>query len=405
MRWNAARPALILASLLAAQGLSPVQGQEAAAPAPPATPAPAAQLPAAPADIPFDRAWLGAEGALEFRTAPGLDLFYVAPGASLGRTDRIGGWSAARLPEGRSAADAYLAESCNATFPPILKDAIKKAAWRSGDIRWGGRVVDVDAAKRTVVLDLKAVDAVKGTLLCVVRRRLAAKDGAAFKEDAFEPGLRDLAKLLKKDLAAQYQGAKAAPARIEGALSTSPWLEAGPVSGTMADRLLDPSWFVQGQALEFHHSDEIDYLWVKPGFELKGQTLRIAHWESVPLPPNRDENDEDKAHEITAELPGYLKEVFAKELEGVVKCADTEGDLVVVGRLADLRDKHMYVMPGQYFDFKIADAKSGELLVAIHHSCEWGYPSLAMKKWLRKFASLAKSGLGAAYAKGVKIEK
>jgi len=42
--------------------------------------------------------------------------------------------------------------------------------------------------------------------------------------------------------------------------------------------LLDPGWF-GGEGVEFRRTDEIDYLWVKPGFNLAGRTLHIDAWD------------------------------------------------------------------------------------------------------------------------------
>ena len=41
---------------------------------------------------------------------------------------------------------------------------------------------------------------------------------------------------------------------------------------------LDTSWF--GDDREFRKADEIDYLWVKPGFSLSGTKVQFAAWEA-----------------------------------------------------------------------------------------------------------------------------
>lgn len=45
---------------------------------------------------------------------------------------------------------------------------------------------------------------------------------------------------------------------------------------------LDTSWF--GDDREFRKADEIDYLWVKPGFSLSGTKVQFAAWEAPETP-------------------------------------------------------------------------------------------------------------------------
>lgn len=39
---------------------------------------------------------------------------------------------------------------------------------------------------------------------------------------------------------------------------------------------LDPAWF--GPVAEFRTTSTIDYVWVKPGFSIRGKKLRVERW-------------------------------------------------------------------------------------------------------------------------------
>lgn len=71
--------------------------------------------------------------------------------------------------------------------------------------------------------------------------------------------------------------------------------------------LLDLAWF--GADVEFRATDEIDYLWVKPGLDLAGRTLHIDAWDDPLMlaKKKRDAKDAAKASELTDTFPGRLR--------------------------------------------------------------------------------------------------
>lgn len=135
--------------------------------------------------------------------------------------------------------------------------------------------------------------------------------------------------------------------------------------------LLDPAWF--GKELEFRTVEEIDYLWVKPGFSTAGKTLHLAKWQDPELlGEKRDSKDSTEAYELTELMPSRFKGALAS----VTKPVSEGGDLVLTGQIVDCNagSKAAKWIVGlgagsasATWNLKITDAKSGELLVAIHH--------------------------------------
>lgn len=141
--------------------------------------------------------------------------------------------------------------------------------------------------------------------------------------------------------------------------------------GGLDEGLLDPAWF--GKTIELRATEEIDYLWVKPGFSTAGKTLRLAKWEDpVFLGEKRDAKDSAKAYELTESMPARFKGALAS----ITKAVSEGGDLVLSGQLVDCSagSKAAKWLVGMgagsataTWNLKITDAETGELLVAIHH--------------------------------------
>jgi len=181
---------------------------------------------------------------------------------------------------------------------------------------------------------------------------------------------------------------------------------------------LDPAWF--GGDREFHSSDDIDYLWVKPGFALAGKKIQFAAWEEPQFKgekaSERDTKDKRLANDLTGNMPEIFGEAFKNGLEGKVTVVESGGEIRVVGRIVDCSGgstaAKFWVGMGAgsgntTFDLKFLDAKSGELLAAMHHRVVSGSTlsttDSKLVKWVDEFAEeLSKNSLEKLYASGKK---
>lgn len=187
--------------------------------------------------------------------------------------------------------------------------------------------------------------------------------------------------------------------------------------GGMDDGLLDPAWFKT--AGEFRKTDAVDYLWVKPGFEVRGHTLKIDAWQDHDfLGKKRDAKDAAKAAELTEMMPSRLRGALAAELDGVATVSRESGDLIVTGRFVDCNagSKAAKLLVGMgagsaaaTWDIKITDAATGELLVAAHHRVISGTALSEIDdkiaKWLEKFGHALAGRLQAEYTVGKPAKK
>ena len=73
-------------------------------------------------------------------------------------------------------------------------------------------------------------------------------------------------------------------------------------AGTLDEGKLDPAWF--GGVSEFREADEIDYLWVAPGFSLDGKKVRFVEWPEPeflgPKASERDAGDQRLARQMNS---------------------------------------------------------------------------------------------------------
>lgn len=98
--------------------------------------------------------------------------------------------------------------------------------------------------------------------------------------------------------------------------------------------LLDPNWF--GPEVTFTKHDEVDFFWIKPGLDLTGRTLLMKPWDDpAMLKKGRDGKDNAKATALTDTLPATLRGALSGALNGKAKVSRNEGDVEVVGRIAD----------------------------------------------------------------------
>ena len=136
----------------------------------------------------------------------------------------------------------------------------------------------------------------------------------------------------------------------------------------MDEGRIDTAWF--GQDVQFRETDEVDYLWIKPGFTLEGRTFLVKPWDvPVWLAKDRDARDSAHAEELTRLAGGHLKAALATELRGKAKASLYQGDVVVQGRFVDVRvgGKGAGFAGAATWDVKFTDKATGDLLLAAHH--------------------------------------
>ena len=201
-------------------------------------------------------------------------------------------------------------------------------------------------------------------------------------------------------------------------------LAAGPVAA--ADRpldegRLDPSWF--GDGLEFRETDEIDYLWVRPGFSLDGRSIRFVPWPEPELigadAGKRDTKDKRLARQMASTMHEVFAEAFENAFGDRVKIVEGGEQLRAEGRVVDCSTgataAKMLVGFGAgagntTLDWKLVDAASGELLVAIHHRAvsgtSWSTTDSKLVDWVDEtIEEAAKKGFEKLYAKGDRVKE
>jgi len=200
----------------------------------------------------------------------------------------------------------------------------------------------------------------------------------------------------------------------------------GAVPAGGAERALDkgrlePDWF--GAGLEFREADEVDYLWVKPGFALDGKKLRFAAWPEPELlgkeAAERDAGDRRLARQMTATMPEIFGDAFAKAFGERVPIVAEGEEVRAEGRIVDCSTgaNAAKVLVGfgagagsTTIDLKLLDAASGELLVAIHHRAvsgtSWSTTDSKFVSWAEDLAEeAAKQGFETLYREGKKVRK
>src|SRR3990172_2706777 len=96
------------------------------------------------------------------------------------------------------------------------------------------------------------------------------------------------------------------------------------------DGRLDPAWF--GPSVEFKTTSVIDYVWVKPGFSIKGKKLRVEKWPDPEfLGIERRGRDAARAYELAERMPLRIRAILRHSLQGVAEIVSEGGDLVLSG--------------------------------------------------------------------------
>jgi uncharacterized protein DUF4410 len=184
--------------------------------------------------------------------------------------------------------------------------------------------------------------------------------------------------------------------------------------GPLDEGRLDPAYF--GGSREFREAEDIDYLWVKEGFAIDGHTFQFAAWpDPVFLGDAKPDADDHRlAHTMNDELPRLFQEALATQWSGRAKTSMTEGDVRVEGRIVDCSTGSVAAKAFVGFgagagnttiDLRFNDAKTGELLAAVHQrvvsGTTWSTTDSKMAHWIDKFGKdVAKDGFARLYEKG-----
>lgn len=190
---------------------------------------------------------------------------------------------------------------------------------------------------------------------------------------------------------------------------------------TLDEGRFDPAWV--GGGPEFHEADEVDYLWVRPGFTFDAQKVEFAAWEE-PIwmgedADKRDAKDKRLANDLSGDLPGIFAEAFKNALDGKTSVVESGGTVRAVGRIVDCSTgstaAKFWVGMGAgsgatTFDLKFVDAASGETLVAIHHRVVSGSTlsttDSKLIDWVDELAEqIGKKGIETIYKKGDRVKK
>ena len=189
---------------------------------------------------------------------------------------------------------------------------------------------------------------------------------------------------------------------------------------TYDDDRLETSFF--GRDLPFVEADKVDYLWVREGFEIDGNTFHFLPWGKPQflgrIGAKRDENDHRLAESMNPHIAKTFADTLGRTWSGRAKTSTSRGNIKVRGRIVDCSTGNTAakVIVGfgagsgkTTFDLKFTDAATGELVMAIHHrvvsGTVWSTTDSKFVKWMEKFGkTVDKKGLGRLYAKGDRVD-
>ncbi len=166
--------------------------------------------------------------------------------------------------------------------------------------------------------------------------------------------------------------------------------------------LLDPEYFGAGVAFEEH--EWADFGWMHDDFRLPAGhvTFHVDVWDDPVMlaRSKRDAKDYAKANELSELMPARLRGALQVATDGLAQVSRKNGDILVTGRIVDCnygsKTAKMIIGFGAgassvTFDVKISEAKSGKLLVALHHRVVSGteFSDIEGKiiKWMEVFAA------------------
>jgi len=165
--------------------------------------------------------------------------------------------------------------------------------------------------------------------------------------------------------------------------------------------LLDPEYF--GAGVTFKEHEWADFGWMPEDFKLPAGhvTFHVDVWDDPVMlaKKKRDAKDYAKANELSELMPARLRGALQVATDGLAQVSRKDGNILVAGRIVDCnygsKTAKMLIGFGAgassvTFDIKISEAKSGTLLVALHHRVVSGteFSDIESKiiKWMEVFA-------------------
>ncbi|MBI4916909.1 MAG: DUF4410 domain-containing protein [Acidobacteria bacterium] len=166
--------------------------------------------------------------------------------------------------------------------------------------------------------------------------------------------------------------------------------------------LLDPEYF--GDGVSFKEHEWADFGWMHEDFKLPAGrvTFHVDVWDDPVMlaKSKRDAKDFAKANELSELMPARLRGALQVATDGLAQVSRKDGNILVTGRIVDCnygsKTAKMLIGFGAgassvTFDVKISEAKSGKLLVAVHHrvisGTEFSDIEGKLIKWMEVFAA------------------
>ena len=195
----------------------------------------------------------------------------------------------------------------------------------------------------------------------------------------------------------------------------------GAAASTLDDGKLDPAYF-GGQA-EFREAEDVDYLWVSPGFALDGKKIAFAPWPEPKFlgadAGDRDLKDKRLAEEMNADMPEIWGGAFRRGFGDRITLAEEGADLRVEGRIVDCSAGSNVAKAlvgwgagagNTTIDLRFVDTSSGEVVAGLHHrvvsGTSWSTTDSKFVNWVDELVeTVSKKGFEKLYQKGEKIRK
>ena len=173
-----------------------------------------------------------------------------------------------------------------------------------------------------------------------------------------------------------------------------------PQPAILDDGRLDKSWFSTDG--EFREADDIDYLWVSPGFDIVGKTLEFVAWPQVKFigekAHDRDVRDRRLADEMNADMAEAFKDAFGRAFGDRIQL-EGKPNLRVEGRIVDCStgsDAAKIIVGfgagagNTTIDVRFVEVSTGNVVAGFHHrvvsGTDWSTTDSKFFDWLDETA-------------------